>query len=123
MSDTKPKLIFMVTHGPESPELATIPFSLANAALASDIEVLMGFQAEGARLVSKGIADNVSAPGFPPLKELVQAFQEGGGRMYVCSPCAAARNITQANLIDGVTIAGGAAFVAEFASATNVVVY
>ena len=49
------KLVIMVTHGPESPERATIPFVMATAAQASDVEVVMGFQADGVMLVKKGV--------------------------------------------------------------------
>jgi predicted peroxiredoxin len=36
------KKLILVTHGTNSPELATIPFVMATAAQASDIEVVMG---------------------------------------------------------------------------------
>jgi len=35
------KLVFMVTKGPAEAELATVPFVMAAAALASDVEVVM----------------------------------------------------------------------------------
>ena len=61
------KLVIMVTHGPEEPELATIPFVMAGAAVASDVDVVMGFQGDGCRLVQKGVAETVTwavtAPG------------------------------------------------------------
>jgi len=38
------KLVFMVTHGPEDPERATIPFAMAVGAQAAGIEVVMGFR-------------------------------------------------------------------------------
>ena len=66
MADTE-KLVFMVTHGPEHPELATIPFVMAGAALASDVEVVMGFQGDGVELMHKGVAEGVAAEAFPPL--------------------------------------------------------
>lgn len=123
MANDKKKLVFMVTHGPEAPELATIPFVMANTALASDVDVVMGFQANGAFLVMKGVADRIAAHGFPPLKDLVAAFVEAGGRMYVCSPCAGSRMITGEDLIEGAEFAGAATFVAECVAATNVLVY
>ena len=58
------KLFFMVTHGPEDPERATIPFVMATAAQASDVEVVMGFQVEGVLLVKKGVAEGIAAPPF-----------------------------------------------------------
>ncbi|NMC79602.1 MAG: sulfur reduction protein DsrE, partial [Chloroflexi bacterium] len=35
------KLAIVCTHGPEDPERATIPFVLATAAQASDVDVIM----------------------------------------------------------------------------------
>jgi predicted peroxiredoxin len=55
------KIVLVVTHGPESPELATIPFVIATAAQASDVEVVMVFQAEGMWLLRKGMAKTVAA--------------------------------------------------------------
>ena len=65
------KLVIMVTHGPEDPELATIPFVMAGAAVASDVDVVMGFQGEGCMLVKKGVAETVAAPEFAPLGGLL----------------------------------------------------
>jgi predicted peroxiredoxin len=62
------KLVFMVLHGPTEPEHATIPFVMACAALASDVEVVIGLQANGVELGRIGGADSVEADGFPPLK-------------------------------------------------------
>jgi uncharacterized protein len=123
MTDGKQKLVFMVTHGPENAEMATIPFVMATTALASNVEALMGFQGNGVVLVLKGMADHVAAPGFPPLKDLLKMYQEEGGKMYVCSPCIGSRTITQQELVDGASVVGAATFVAECVAATNVLVY
>jgi predicted peroxiredoxin len=58
------KLVIVATHGPEDPERATIPFVMACAALASDVAVVMGFQADGVRLVHQGEAETIQAPEF-----------------------------------------------------------
>lgn len=65
-TETK-KLFIMVTTGPENPELATIPFVLATAAQAGDIEVTMGFQGDGSMLAVQCMLNHVSANGFPKL--------------------------------------------------------
>ena len=44
------KLVFMVTHGPEHPEHVTIPFVMAVAALASDVEAVIGLQADAVEI-------------------------------------------------------------------------
>lgn len=78
------KLVIMVTHGPDDPEMASIPFALAGAAVASDVEVVMGFQGEGCLLVKKGVAKGISAPGFTPLADLLPTIQELGAKLLVC---------------------------------------
>jgi predicted peroxiredoxin len=117
------KLVFMVTHGPEDPELATIPFVMGCAALASDVDAVLGFQAEGVRLAHEGIADKVEAPEFPPLAELLDTFRELGGSLLVCSPCMKSREIPPEALVEGAEVVAAARFVAEITSATNSLVY
>ena len=122
MADTQ-KLVFMVLHGPDHPEHATIPFVMGCAALASDIEVVLGFQADGVELVRVGVADGIQAAGFPPLAKLLRDFRELGGSLLVCAPCMNSRGITAADLIEGTEVVAAGRFVAEIASATNSLVY
>jgi predicted peroxiredoxin len=117
------KLVFMVTHGPDHPEHATIPFVMAAAALASDVQVVMGFQADGVELVRRGIAETVEAPGFPPLAKLLNDVRELGGLLLVCGPCVKSRGIDPADLVDGAEVVAAGRFVAEITSATNSLVY
>ena len=122
MADTQ-KLVFMVLHGPDHPEHATIPFVMGCAALASDVEVVLGFQADGVELVRAGVADGVAAPGFPPLAKLLADYRELGGSLLVCGPCINSRGITAADLIEGAEVVAAGRFVAEITSATNSLVY
>ena len=122
MSESK-KLFIMVTNGPENPELATIPFVMATAAQASDVEVTMGFQGNGSMLMIECMSDHVYAQGFPPLKDLIGTYVDAGGKLYVCGPCVGSRQVNDEELIPGATIVGGAAFVAESLSATQSVFY
>jgi uncharacterized protein len=117
------KLVIMVTHGPDEPELATIPFAMAGAAVASDVEVVMGFQGEGCLLVKKGVAETVSAPEFAPLGGLLESIREFGGQLLVCSPCVKSRHLSEDDLVEGAEIVAAARFVAEVSSATNALVY
>jgi predicted peroxiredoxin len=117
------KFVIMVTHGPEHPEHATIPFVMACAALASDVRVVIGFQAEGVRLAQRGVADEVQAPAFPPLAKLLDDYRELGGQLLVCGPCVKGREISLETLVEGSEIVAAGRFVAEIASATNSLVY
>jgi predicted peroxiredoxin len=122
VADTE-KLVFMVLHGPSHPEHATIPFVMAGAALASDVEVVLGFQADGVELVRRGGVDAVHAPDFPPLKKLMDDVRELGGKLLVCGPCLKSRGITADELVEGAEIVAAGRFVAEITSATNSLVY
>ncbi len=117
------KLVFMVTHGPDHPEHATLPFVMAAAALASDVAVTMGFQADAVRLMTTGVAETVAAPGFPPLAKLVADVRELGGLLLVCNPCLKSRDIAPDDLVAGAEVVAAGRFVAEITSATNSLVY
>ncbi len=124
MSENNGKLILMCTHGPEDPERATIPFVMATAAQASEVEVILGFQANGVMLVTDGIAQHVFAAGFPPLKELLDIYLENGGKLLVCGPCVKSRQIDpEKDFIKGATVVNAATFVKECSEAANVLVY
>ncbi len=123
MADTE-KLVFMVTKGAGEPELATIPFVMAAAALASDVAVVMGFQGDGVELMRIGVAETVAAEGFPPLAKLLADVRELGGALLVCNPCLKSRGIAiPDDLIAGTEVVAAARFVAEITSATNALTY
>jgi predicted peroxiredoxin len=122
MADTE-KLVFMVTHGPDHPELATIPFVMGAAALASDVEVVLGFQASGVELVRNGVAETVAAAEFPPLAKLLADCRDLGALFLVCGPCVKSRSITADDLVEGAEIVAAGRFIAEITSATNSLVY
>ena len=118
------KLVFMVTHGPEHPEHVTIPFVMAVAALASDVEAVIGLQAGGVELAVKGCADTIEADGFPPLAKLMADYLELGGKLLLCGPCVKSRKIdTATQLVENAEVVAAARFIAEITSATNALVY
>jgi predicted peroxiredoxin len=117
------KLVFVLTHGPEDPERATIPFVLATAAQASGAEALLIFQSNSVLLLRKGMAEHVPSTAFAPLPDLMSLYQEGGGRLLACVPCLNARNLTAEDLIEGVDLVAAGAVVQQFMEATNVVAY
>jgi predicted peroxiredoxin len=116
------KLVIMATHGPDDPERATIPFVMACAALASDVEVVMGFQADGVCLVHQGEAETVQAPEFPPLTKLMADYKDLGGTLLVCGPCVKSRGIAD-TLVPGAEVVAAGRFIAEVTSATSTLNY
>lgn len=123
MTEKTRRLFIMATNGPECPELATIPFVMATAAQASDVDVTMGFQGNGSLLTVKCVSEHVYAQGFPKLGELINTFREAGGKMYICGPCVGSRQVEQEELIEGATIVGAATFVSEALDADQALIY
>jgi predicted peroxiredoxin len=117
------KLVIMVTHGTSHPEHVSIPFVMAVAALASDVEVVIGLQADGVEVAVKGRSDSVAAEGFPPLTKLLADYAELGGKLLLCGPCVKARHIEATDLAENSEVVAAARFVAEITSATNALVY
>jgi uncharacterized protein len=79
MAEEKEKIVFIATHAGEDPERASFPLMLANAAQAMDVEAVVVLQANGVLLAQKGYADNITVPGFTPLKQLIESYVANGG--------------------------------------------
>ena len=117
------KIMYIVTHGPDTPELASLPFVLANAALAMDVEVTVLLQGTAVLLARKGMVEHVVAGGLAPLKDMFKDFFEFGGKMWICGPCIKHREITEGDLIDGAEVVAGGAVITEVLAANAVLNY
>ncbi len=108
MAETVEKILIIGTHGGEDPERASLPFVVANAALAMDVQVNVVLQGYAVTLAQKGVNEHIFAGGLPPLKELMDNFFAQGGKILVCTPCIKERKIGQEMLLEGATaIAAG----------------
>ena len=117
------KITYIATHGGDNPEKATLPFVLANAALAMDVEAVVALQGPAVFLAKKGFLEHVRGSGFSPLKELVENFFELGGRMLVCVPCMEERKIDESDLIDNASPVAGVTLTEEILSSKATLVY
>jgi uncharacterized protein involved in oxidation of intracellular sulfur len=98
MNKSGKKLVIIATHAEENPGKATLPFVIGSSGLAMDVEVVIILQIAAVYLAVKGYADDIHAPEFAPLNELLDIFLDGGGGLMVCSPCIQARNIDSEKL-------------------------
>ena len=105
-------LVVKVTCGAEDPERCNQGFTVAATALAAGAEVSLWLTGEAAWFGVPGRAGEFSLPLATPLAELLAAVV-AGGRVTVCSQCAARREITEADVLPGVRIAGAAVFTEE----------
>jgi len=78
---------------------------------------------EGVLLAVKGAADPMVEDGFAPLKELMTAFADAGGKIYTCLPCFNKRSLDADRLVQGAVIVGGPKLVAFMASGAPSVSY
>ena len=107
------KFVVVSTHGNDNFERASMAWSVANAALALDAEVIMFLQAEGVNVVRKDFAKGWVFPPFTALETLIENFIEMGGKVYACVPCVEAREIKKENYMDGVELAGATTLLSE----------
>jgi predicted peroxiredoxin len=105
-------LVIKVTAGKDDPERCNQAFTVAATAAASDVPVSLWLTGEASWFALPGHADDLGLPHAMPLSDLLAGVLTAG-TVTVCSQCAARREITQDDLLDGVRIAGAATFVAE----------
>lgn len=105
-------LVIKATAGTDDPERCNQAFTVAAAAVASGVQVSLWLTGEAAWFSVPGRAADFSLPHAAPLTDLLASVL-ALGTVTVCSQCAARRDITPSDAIDGVRIAGAATFVAE----------
>jgi predicted peroxiredoxin len=124
MEEKVEKILYVLTCAGENPEKASMPFALANAAMAMDIPATVCLQGNGVYLAQKGYADHVlPGGGFPPIKKLILDFVEQGGKIWVCVPCIKERNIAVEDLIEGSETTAAAKVNLEALQSSAVFVY
>lgn len=105
-------LVVKATAGADAPERCAQAFTVAATAAASGADVSLWLTGESTWFALPGRAATFDLPHSAPLSDLLDAVL-AAGRVTVCTQCAARRDITEADLLPGVTIAGAAAFVEE----------
>jgi predicted peroxiredoxin len=105
-------LVVKVTAGKDDPERCNQAFTVAMTAVASDISVSLWLTGEAAWFALPGRAEEFSLPHAAPLADMLAGVL-AGGMVTLCSQCATRRDISPADVIDGIRIAGSATFVAE----------
>ena len=108
MAESK-KLVIVISRGLDD-ERSSVAWSIANAGLASEMDVTVFLVASGVDWVRRGAAGVAHLnPLDPPIGELMGNVVSGGGTILVCPPCAKVRGYAEGDLIEGVTIAGAPA--------------
>ena len=106
------KLVIKVTAGADAPERCSQAFTVAAVAVASGVQVSLWLTGEASWFALPGKAAEFDLPHAAPLPDLIEGIL-AGGTVTLCTQCAARREITEDQLLDGVRIAGAQVFVAE----------
>ena len=102
-------LVVKVTCGSDDAERCNQAFTVAAAAVASGADVSLWLTGEAAWFGVPGRAEEFVLDLATPLTDLLGVVA-AGGRVTVCTQCAARRGIVEGDLRDGITIAGAAVF-------------
>jgi predicted peroxiredoxin len=105
-------LVVKVTAGKDDPERCNQALTVAAAAAASGVQVSLWLTGEASWFALPDGCPDLSLPHATPLPDLFAAVL-GAGTVTLCTQCAARREITENDVVDGVRIAGATTFVAE----------
>ena len=106
------RLVVKVTVGDGDAERCNQAFTVAASGVAAGTDVSLWLTGDAAWFAVPGKAEQFSLPLATPLAELLTAVLEGGA-VTMCSQCAARRELTADDLVEGVRIAGASVFVEE----------
>lgn len=107
------KLVIVNSRGFDD-ERSSVAWSIANTAVASNMDVTVFLVAAGVGWVRKGAADAARLnPMDPTMSDMIGNFVEQGGKVLVCPPCAKVRGYDEGSLIDGAIIAGAPVMLEE----------
>jgi len=105
-------LVVKLTCGDAAPERCAQAFTVAATAIASGVDVSLWLTGEASWFALAGRAEAFELPHSAPLAELRDAVI-AGGRLTLCTQCAARREIGPDDVLPGVRIAGAQSFVEE----------
>jgi predicted peroxiredoxin len=94
-------VIIVISCGTDNPNRAARGFHLATIAHKAGKNTKVFLLDEGVYLAKKGLADNVRAATGDSADDLILYLQEYDVPIIACTPCAAARKITEDDLIEG----------------------
>jgi predicted peroxiredoxin len=105
-------LVVKATAGADAPERCAQAFTVAATAAAAGVPVSLWLTGESSWFALPGRAATFELPHSAPLADLLAGVL-AAGTVTLCTQCAARREISAAEVIDGIRIAGAAVFVEE----------
>lgn len=96
-----PDLLVTLTANENDENNVTVAFTMGGKALEKGHSVEIMLLSNAAHLAEKNYADKIDiGEPFKPVKDLLNAFLENGGKLKVCYACMKHNNISEDNLIE-----------------------
>ena len=105
MAEPTRDLVVVITHSYDH-EMSSVGWTIADGGLTAGLKVSIFLTSAAVDLVRKRAIDTTVVAPLEPLAAMVKDFLARGGALWACTPCVKARGYEQADLIDGVVIAG-----------------
>lgn len=96
-----PSFLITLTAKENNPNNVTIAFTMGVKALEKGHDTAVILLSDAVHLAKKGYADfiDIGAP-FQPVKDILQAFIENGGKIKVCSACMEHNSISKEDVLE-----------------------
>lgn len=104
-------VLVVLSCGTDNPNRATRALFLAMVSAKKNKNTVLFLLDEAVSLAKKGIITNLRAATGDSADDHLTFLQEYNVPIMVCTPCAAARQIKEADLVDGAKMASGAELV------------
>lgn len=96
-----PDLLVTLTANENDENNVTVAFTMGGKALEKGHSVEIMLLSNAVHLAEKNYADKIDiGEPFKPVKDLLAAFLENGGKLKVCSTCMKHNNISEDDLIE-----------------------
>lgn len=99
------ELVVMITHGIDH-ERSSAGLVIALGGMTCGLKVSIFLTSAGVDIVRRGAADMTQVKPLEPLGDMLRDFLARGGTIWACTPCVKSRGYAQADLMEGIVIAG-----------------
>jgi predicted peroxiredoxin len=98
------KIVYVLTHDPkERIELMSSALAQALTALSFGYECEIFVMDNAVKLLQPAYIAGLKAATFDPIGELLQHYQDMGGKIFGCNPAIASHNITTESCVGGIS--------------------
>ena len=114
------KVVIIISRGFDD-ERSSVAWSIANASIASELDLTIFLVASGVDWARKGALESARLnPLDPPIGDMINNTVKANCKILVCPPCAKVRGYTEESLIEGAVLAGAPVMLEEVKAGAEV---